>query len=64
VTVVADDIITADVLATAIVSGGIEALRASTSGWDVDVLAIDLAGDLFATPGFSSAIAAAASLAN
>ena len=58
VTVVADNIITADVLATAIVSGGVESLNASTAAWDIDVLAIDLAGNLFATPGFTAAIAA------
>jgi thiamine biosynthesis lipoprotein len=64
VTVVADDIITADVLATAIVSGGVTTLNASTSAWDIDVLAIDPSGNLFATPGFASAISAAASSAN
>ena len=57
VTVVADDIITADVLATAIVAGGVDTLNASTSSWDIDVLAIDPAGNLFATPGFTAAIA-------
>jgi FAD:protein FMN transferase len=60
VTVVADSIITADVLATAIVAGGVDTLNASTSAWDIDVLAIDLAGNLFATPGFTAAIDAAA----
>ena len=64
VTVVADDIITADVLATAIVSGGVGTLNASTSSWDIDVLAIDLAGNLFATPGFTASIEAAAALAD
>ena len=64
VTVVADDIITADVLATAIVSGGVETLNASTSAWDIDVLAVDPAGNLFATPGFTASIAAAAALTN
>jgi FAD:protein FMN transferase len=63
VTVLADNIITADVLATAIVAGGVETLNASTSTWDIDVLAIDLAGNLFATPGFTTAIGTAA-LAN
>jgi thiamine biosynthesis lipoprotein len=61
VTVVANDIVTADVLATAIVAGGVETLGASTRSWDVDVLAIDVAGNLFATPGFTAGIAAAAS---
>jgi thiamine biosynthesis lipoprotein len=59
VTVVADGIIQADVLATAIIAGGVETLNASTSAWDIDVLAVDLAGNLFATPGFTAAIAAA-----
>jgi FAD:protein FMN transferase len=59
VTVIADDIITADVLATAIVSGGDETLNASTAAWDIDVLAVDLDGNLFATPGFTASIAAA-----
>jgi FAD:protein FMN transferase len=59
VTVVADDIITADVLATAIVAGGVETLNASTSGWDIDVLAIDREGNLLATPGLRSSIASA-----
>jgi FAD:protein FMN transferase len=57
VTVVADDIITADVLATAIVSGGVETLNASTAAWDIDVLAIDPSGNLFATPGLKAAVA-------
>jgi FAD:protein FMN transferase len=61
VTVVANDIITADVLATAIVAGGVETMNASTRSWDIDVLAIDVAGNLFATPGFTAGIAAAAS---
>lgn len=64
VTVVANDIITADVLATAIVSGGVETLNASTSAWDIDVIAIDLGGNLFATPGLTASIAAAAALPN
>jgi FAD:protein FMN transferase len=59
VTVVANDIITADVLATAIVAGGVETLNASTPTWDIDVLAIDLDGKLFATPGFTASIGAA-----
>jgi thiamine biosynthesis lipoprotein len=58
VTVVADDIVTADVLATAIVAGGSDALNASTTAWDIDVLAIDLDGNLFATPGFTRSLTA------
>jgi thiamine biosynthesis lipoprotein len=60
VTVVADDITTADVLATAVVAGGWDTLNAATSRWDIDVLAIDTAGNLAATPGFRRSMAAAA----
>jgi thiamine biosynthesis lipoprotein len=60
VTVVANDIVTADVLATAIVAGGVDTLNATTSTWDVDVLAIDTGGNLFATPGFTASIAESA----
>ncbi len=56
VTVLADDIITADVLATAIVAGGSETLDDVTSRWDVDVLTVDSRGHLRATPGFRSAL--------
>ena len=59
VTVVANDIVTADVLATAILAGGTETLNLSTSSWDIDVLAIDPEGNLFVTPGFTASIAAA-----
>ncbi|MES1169699.1 MAG: FAD:protein FMN transferase, partial [Leifsonia sp.] len=41
VTVVADDIGTADVLATAIVSGGADALNDLTARFDVDALTVD-----------------------
>jgi thiamine biosynthesis lipoprotein len=58
VTVVADDIVTADVLATTIVAGGRTSLDQMTEEWDIDVLAIDRAGALVATPGFRSALAA------
>jgi thiamine biosynthesis lipoprotein len=58
VTVVADDIITADVLATAIMAGGWDTLNLATDGWDVDVLAIDRAGNLAATPGMRTLVAA------
>lgn len=57
VTVVSDDIVTADVLATAIVAGGPETLDAVTSQWDVDVLTVNSAGSLRATPGFRAAFA-------
>lgn len=51
VTVVADDVVTADVLATAIVSGGEDALNDLTGRFDVDVLTVDREGGLRATPG-------------
>ncbi|WP_231595501.1 FAD:protein FMN transferase [Salinibacterium sp. SWN1162] len=51
VSVVANDIVTADVLATAIVAGGHAALDDVTDRWDVDVITVDRAGALSATPG-------------
>ncbi len=56
VTVVADDIVTADVLATAIIAGGPETLDDVTDRWDVDILTVDRAGELLATPGFRHAL--------
>jgi thiamine biosynthesis lipoprotein len=50
-TVLADDIVTADVLATAIVSGGAATLDAVTSRFEVDALVVDRSGGLLATPG-------------
>jgi thiamine biosynthesis lipoprotein len=50
--VAASDIVTADVLATAIMAGGAAALTLATSRWDVDVLAVKNDGGLLATPGF------------
>jgi thiamine biosynthesis lipoprotein len=58
VTVVADDIITADVLATAIVAGGRDALGDFAGRWPIDVLTVDREGQLEATPGFREALAA------
>ncbi|MGM7776837.1 FAD:protein FMN transferase [Arthrobacter sp. KNU-44] len=52
VSVAATDIITADVLATAIMAGGARTLTLATSHWDVDVLAVKNDGGLLATPGF------------
>lgn len=52
VSVAATDIITADVLATAIMAGGPRTLTLATSRWDVDVLAVKNDGALLATPGF------------
>ena len=60
VTVVADDIVTADVLATAIVAGGDDMLTETCARWDIDVLAVEAAGGLRATPGFRTALAVAA----
>ena len=60
VTVVADDIVTADVLATAIIAGGDELLAEACARWDIDVLAVEAGGGLRATPGFRTALAEAA----
>ncbi|MFP5311806.1 MAG: FAD:protein FMN transferase, partial [Actinomycetes bacterium] len=52
VTVAVGDIVTADVLATAIVAGGTRMLNRATQGWDVAVLAVRADGSMLATPGF------------
>jgi thiamine biosynthesis lipoprotein len=52
VSVLADDIVAADVLATAIYAGGVPMLNRATEGWDIDVLAVRTDGQLLATPGF------------
>ena len=52
VTVAAADIVTADVLATAIVAGGTRMLDRAADNWDVAVLAIRADGSMLATPGF------------
>jgi thiamine biosynthesis lipoprotein len=46
VTVVADDIVTADVLATAVLAGGRTALHQAVDRWQVDVIAVTTTGDL------------------
>jgi len=56
VTVAANDIVTADVLATAIAAGGIGSLHQLTSRWPIDVLAIDHNGARSATPGMRAAL--------
>jgi thiamine biosynthesis lipoprotein len=56
-TVVADDIVTADVLATAVISGGRLALDEICERWDVDILAVAVDGSLRATPGLRAALA-------
>jgi FAD:protein FMN transferase len=58
VSVIAGDIVTADVLATAIVAGGRDALDDVTDHWPVDVLAIDRSGAMLASRGFRDAMAA------
>jgi thiamine biosynthesis lipoprotein len=60
VSVLADDIVVADVLATAIIAGGEATLELVTLTFDADVLTVDRAGDLRATPGVLAAAAAAA----
>ncbi len=55
-TVVADDIETADVLATAIVAGGPSALASIVERWSVDVLTVAPDGSLRATPGLTAAL--------
>jgi thiamine biosynthesis lipoprotein len=58
VTVVADDIVTADVLATAIVAGGSATLDDACDRWSIDVLTVNRGGELQATPGLRAALAA------
>jgi FAD:protein FMN transferase len=52
-TVLANDIITADVLATAIIAGGPAALDQICQRWDIDAMTTDLDGNLRVTPGFA-----------
>jgi FAD:protein FMN transferase len=51
-TVLADDIVSADVLATAIIAGGSNALDQITATWNIDAMTVDLDGDIRMTPGF------------
>ncbi|WP_235480937.1 FAD:protein FMN transferase [Frondihabitans sp. Leaf304] len=51
VTVAADDVVTADVIATAITAGDLEDLDRLTASADVDVVAVLADGTLRATPG-------------
>ncbi|MGA1835925.1 FAD:protein FMN transferase [Herbiconiux sp. 11R-BC] len=55
VSVIADDIVTADVLATALLAGGPERCDDLLDRFDVDVLLVDDRGDVTASPGFRSA---------
>jgi thiamine biosynthesis lipoprotein len=57
VSVMADDIVTADVLATVIVAGGRPALDDIADRWPVDILAVGRDGGILATPGFRQAMA-------
>lgn len=52
-TVVANDILTADVLATAIIAGGAPALDLACATWDIDAMTVDREGNLRMTPGFT-----------
>jgi thiamine biosynthesis lipoprotein len=52
-TVLANDITTSDVLATAIIAGGATALDRICEKWDVDAMTIDIDGNLRMTPGFA-----------
>lgn len=56
-TVIANDIVTADVLATAIIAGGSNTLDDVTDRWDVDVLSVARDGGIRATPGFRASLA-------
>lgn len=55
VSVCADDIVTADVLATAILAGGRDFLDVATELWDIDVLTATASGELAITPGMNLA---------
>ncbi|WP_081765943.1 FAD:protein FMN transferase [Arthrobacter sp. 31Y] len=55
VSVAASDIVTADVLATAIVAGGTRTLDQAVEKWGADVLAVRRDGTLLATPEFRNA---------
>lgn len=56
VSVAADDIITADVLATAILSGGATFRDIATEKWDIDVLTVARSGELSMTPGMKTSV--------
>jgi FAD:protein FMN transferase len=53
-TVIADDIVTADVLATAIIAGGATALDQICVTWDIDAMTVDRDGNIRMTPGFTT----------
>lgn len=53
VSVLAADIVTADVLATALIAGGRDYCDEVTDRWPVELLLVDADGQLLATPGWS-----------
>lgn len=55
VSVAADDIVTAEVLATAILAGGETTLELALAQWDIDVLATGRGGRTWATPSVRAA---------
>lgn len=57
VTVVAESIESADILATAIIAGGPEMLDRATASFAIDAFAVAADGTLRSTPGFSAALA-------
>ncbi|QKS21748.1 FAD:protein FMN transferase [Curtobacterium sp. Csp1] len=59
VTVVAPDVVTADVLATAVLAGDEQDLAAVTADGSVDVLAFGVDGCVWATPGASAYVTGA-----
>jgi thiamine biosynthesis lipoprotein len=56
VSVLADDIVKADVLATAILAGGPDECQNALDHFDIDVLTVDHRGQLTATPTLQSAL--------
>ena len=59
VSVIADDVMTAHVLAVAILTGGAAALDALAAQWQVEVITVDDAGDVTMTAGATAAMTAA-----
>jgi thiamine biosynthesis lipoprotein len=58
VTVIADDIVTADVLATAILADGVAFRDAASARWPVDIVTVTRDGAIAMTPGARAALAA------
>lgn len=56
-TVLADDIVTADVLATTIIAGGPDALDRICASWQIDAMTVDHDGNIRMTPDFAMSIA-------